>query len=137
MTKKYFTLNEANQLLPYVQNELAFLQETKRNFYKTYQELQQLKKKHPQKTNDSVNTEDVFTLECRLEFMEMETQMHMQHISAQGIQIKDLGIGLFDFPAILDGQEVLLCWCQGEAAITHYHGIDEGFTGRKDLNRLD
>jgi hypothetical protein len=127
MAKKYFTLEEANQLLPYVREELAFLQERKRNFYQSYYHLQQLKKQQP------VDEEAVFALECQLEFMELEAQLHINQLMEKGIQVKDIDIGLFDFPAILDGQEVLLCWRQGEASITHYHGVNEGYAGRKSI----
>jgi len=129
MAKKYFTLEEANQLLPYVQNELAFLQETKHRFYQCYSHLQQLKKKAPSPERD----DDIFKQECRLEFMEMEIDMHLRQLTSKGIQVKDIDIGLFDFPAILNGKEVLLCWRQGEPAITHYHGVHEGFAGRKTI----
>jgi hypothetical protein len=127
MAKKYFTLEEANQLLPYVREELAFLQEKKRSFYQSYYQLQQLKKQQP------VDEAAVFALECQLEFMELEAQLHIKQLTEKGIQVKDIDIGLFDFPAILDGQEVLLCWRQGEASITHYHGVDEGYAGRKSI----
>ncbi len=129
MAKKYFTVDEANKMLPYVQKELAFIQETKSEFYKTYYELQQVKKRPPSSEVD----DEVFKLECRLEFMEMEVQMHMNQIMSKGIQVKDIDIGLFDFPAILNGEEVLLCWRQGESSIHYYHGINEGYRGRKSI----
>jgi hypothetical protein len=40
---------------------------------------------------------------------------------------------LLDFPCIVDGKVVLLCWKLGEETITHWHGTDEGFTGRKPI----
>lgn len=128
MTKKYFTLEEANQLLPYVREELAFLQKTKRSFYKTYQQRDLVKKQLP------VDESLLCSLECRLEFMEMEAQMHIKQLIAKGIQVKDIDIGLFDFPALLNGQEVLLCWRDGEPSITHYHGLHDGFSGRRRID---
>jgi hypothetical protein len=47
--------------------------------------------------------------------------------------LKDIDRGLVDFPALLDGQEVLLCWRQGEERIAHYHGSEDGFAGRRKL----
>lgn len=134
MEKKYFTLDEANQLLPYVKAELAYLQDAKNQFYKKYQELQQVKKDFQHKRKDQTYEEVVFKLECSLEFMEMEAQMHINNMQAKGIQVKDIDIGLFDFPAIIDGQEVLLCWKQDEPAISFYHGLDDGFTGRRKID---
>jgi hypothetical protein len=127
LAKKYFTVEEANRMLPYVRQELSFLQEAKRQFAATYQELQQAKKQQP--PDDGT----VFTLECRLEFMELEAQMRINRLHEQGVQVKDIDIGLFDFPAVLNGQEVLLCWRQGEPTVSHYHGIHEGYAGRRPI----
>ena len=51
-----------------------------------------------------------------------------------GVQIKDLDAGLLDFPALRDGTEVELCWQVGEEAVEHWHGIGEGFAGRKPID---
>jgi hypothetical protein len=51
-----------------------------------------------------------------------------------GVQVKDLDTGLLDFPALRDGEEVELCWRVGEAAVAHWHGIGEGFAGRKPID---
>ena len=49
------------------------------------------------------------------------------------VLVKDLDRGLVDFPALRDGEEVLLCWEVGEDEIAFWHGVDEGFAGRKPL----
>ncbi|HET6266223.1 MAG TPA: DUF2203 family protein [Acidobacteriota bacterium] len=48
-----------------------------------------------------------------------------------------MDIGLVDFPAMLDGEEILLCWKYGEKTIRYYHGLTEGFAGRKPLFHED
>ena len=58
----------------------------------------------------------------------------MAEIDAMGVQVKDLDIGLLDFPCEVDGQIVLLCWKLGEQSITHWHGVSEGFAGRKPVD---
>jgi hypothetical protein len=50
------------------------------------------------------------------------------------VQVKDLDIGLLDFPCIVDGKVVLLCWKLGELTIGHWHGVDEGYGGRKRID---
>ncbi|RNB88369.1 DUF2203 family protein [Brevibacillus nitrificans] len=127
MSKKYFTPEEANELLPYVRAELSFMQEAKRTFYKLYQQREEVKKLLP------VDESELFAVECRLEFMEMEAKMRITRLLEKGVQVKDVDIGLFDFPAMINGEEVLLCWREGESEITHYHGLHEGFQGRKKL----
>jgi hypothetical protein len=50
------------------------------------------------------------------------------------VQVKDLDIGLLDFPCKVEGEVLLLCWKLGEPAITHWHGVSEGFAGRKPVD---
>jgi hypothetical protein len=54
-------------------------------------------------------------------------------LDAAGVQVKDLDEGLVDFPARHAGRDILLCWKVGEPAVAHWHGVDEGFAGRKPL----
>lgn len=56
-----------------------------------------------------------------------------EEINAVGAQIKSLEEGLLDFPSQRDGEDVLLCWKLGEDVIRYWHGVDEGFAGRKPL----
>jgi hypothetical protein len=56
-----------------------------------------------------------------------------EEIDAAGAQIKSLDEGLLDFPSRRDGELVLLCWKLGEGEIEYWHGLDEGFAGRKPL----
>ncbi|SRR6266545_4677122 len=56
-----------------------------------------------------------------------------ERIDAVGAQIKSLEEGLLDFPALRGDEEVLLCWKLGEDEITYWHGLEEGFAGRKPL----
>lgn len=58
----------------------------------------------------------------------------MAEIDAIGVQVKDLDIGLLDFPCKVDDEVVLLCWKLGESSITHWHGMEEGFAGRKPID---
>jgi hypothetical protein len=57
----------------------------------------------------------------------------VRKISDAGAEVKDLDVGLLDFPALRGDEVVLLCWQVGEAEIAYWHGIEEGFAGRKPL----
>jgi hypothetical protein len=57
----------------------------------------------------------------------------IEGIHARGAQVKDLDRGLVDFPALRGGEEVCLCWQVGEDEIAYWHGLEEGFAGRKPL----
>jgi hypothetical protein len=58
----------------------------------------------------------------------------IDELTGLGVQVKDLDSGLVDFPARrADGETVLLCWRLGEEEIAYWHGLEEGFAGRKPL----
>lgn len=58
----------------------------------------------------------------------------LSEIDATGVQVKDLEMGLLDFPCLVDGKTILLCWKMGEDKITHWHGTEEGYAGRKVID---
>jgi len=51
-----------------------------------------------------------------------------------GVVLKDLDLGLLDFPSEREGEEVLLCWQVGEGSVTSWHGLEEGYAGRKPID---
>lgn len=55
-------------------------------------------------------------------------------IDSIGVQVKDLDIGLLDFPCVVDGETILLCWKLGEEKISFWHDLTEGFKGRKPID---
>jgi hypothetical protein len=59
----------------------------------------------------------------------------INEVHEYGCVIKDLDIGLIDFPTMFRGREVCLCWKLGEPAIAYWHGADEGFAGRKEIDQ--
>ena len=69
----------------------------------------------------------------RIERLTAEMQQGLGEIVELGGAPKDLGLGLVDFLHLRDGREVNLCWKYGEREIRHWHGLDEGFAGRKPL----
>lgn len=58
----------------------------------------------------------------------------MRELETLGVLVKDVDLGLLDFPALRDGVPVLLCWHVGEAAVEYWHGYEEGFAGRKPID---
>ena len=51
-----------------------------------------------------------------------------------GVQLKDADTGLLDFPSLREGEEVLLCWRVGEPAVEWYHGLEDGYAGRRRID---
>ncbi|RAV12999.1 DUF2203 domain-containing protein [Paenibacillus contaminans] len=130
--KKHFTVQEANALLPVIRTELEALQDTVRNMEDKVAELR-LRKFVSSAGDADLGNDPFFELECEIEFLQIEAHTQIKGIHMKGAQLKDIENGLVDFPAVLDGQDVLLCWRQGEERIMFYHGMEEGFRGRKPL----
>jgi hypothetical protein len=59
----------------------------------------------------------------------------VEELDALGLQVKDLDRGLIDFPAQhpASGETVLLCWELGEDSVAYWHGLEDGYAGRKPL----
>lgn len=68
-----------------------------------------------------------------LERIGARVQSRLEEIDRLGGVTKDVGMGLVDFPHLRNGEVVNLCWKHGETAIEYWHGLDEGFAGRKPL----
>jgi hypothetical protein len=133
MAVKYFTLAEANELIPIVDQDLRALQSLKQQFEIKYLELKKLKEVS-YATEGGLDNDPFFTLETELEFLQIEAKSHIQSFQMKGIELKDIDIGLVDFPSMMDDQEVLLCWRQGEDKIEYYHTRYDGFAGRKPIS---
>jgi hypothetical protein len=58
----------------------------------------------------------------------------LNQLSAIGVEVKDADTGLFDFPAVREGEDVLLCWQTGEDVVEWWHDREEGFAGRKRID---
>jgi hypothetical protein len=133
MKKKYFTLEEANALLPMIETEINHLQNLKHKFDLRYDQLERLKKGTSEIMTKASKEDPFFVLEAELDFIQIEAQNHISNIQDKGALLKDIELGLIDFPAIKDDEEVELCWKLGEKSIAYYHGITEGFMGRKPI----
>ena len=65
------------------------------------------------------------------EFEHLQTLVHQ--VQDQGVIVKDMGVGLLDFPSLREGREVYLCWKHGEDQVNFWHDVDAGFTGRQPI----
>jgi hypothetical protein len=63
----------------------------------------------------------------------VEVALGFEQLERLDIVVRDLERGLVDFPAVIDGREVYLCWLLDEPSVTHWHGIEAGFAGRRPL----
>lgn len=131
MAKKYFTVDEANGMLPLLRSEIIALQNIRSKFEEKYREL--LQSRRDAAGSPTTAEDPFFQLECEIEFLQLEASAIINSFAIKGVELKDVKIGLVDFPALIGGREVLLCWKLGEDQIEYYHGVYDGFEGRRRL----
>jgi hypothetical protein len=80
-----------------------------------------------------IQPSELAQLAAAVEREAVEVARCIEGIHARGAQVKDVDRGLVDFPALREGEEVCLCWQVGEDEIGYWHGLEEGYAGRKPL----
>lgn len=134
---KTFTIDEANALLPILDALLQRAMQAKSRIEEIDAKMQALVQKVFLMGGLLVDTARVAAGKAEREQMLQQIRDAVAEISASGVQVKDLDIGLLDFPCIVGGDTVLLCWKYGEPhRIGHWHGLEEGFAGRKPISAL-
>lgn len=135
MSERTFTLDEAQSLLPVLESLLRTAIDAKEFIEKTNAEQQALH--HRIFLNGGMFLDVLPLVRRKAERLKAEQRAKdaIAEIDSIGVQVKDLDIGLLDFPCLVEGQTVLLCWKLGEKSITHWHGTQEGFAGRKPIDQ--
>jgi hypothetical protein len=131
---KTFTLSEAQTLLPVVEALLRRAQGAEARAEELEREMQLLSQRIFLAGGMHVDVSAAARRRAERDKAAQETKDTLAEIDAIGVQVKDLEQGLLDFPSMMDGKAVLLCWKLGEPAITHWHTEEEGFAGRKPLD---
>lgn len=134
MAERTFTLAEAQTLLPVLESLLRTAIDGKKLIEAVDAELQELAHRVFLSGGLSINIVQLARRKAEREKTIQRVKDAMAEIDAIGVQVKDLDIGLLDFPCKVDGRTVLLCWKLGEEGITHWHGVSEGFAGRKPID---
>jgi hypothetical protein len=135
MADRTFTLDEAQSLLPVLESLLRTAINAKKVIDEVDGEQQALQ--HRVFLNGGMFLDIVPLARRKAERAKAEQRAKdaLAEIDSIGVQVKDLDIGLLDFPCEVEGQVILLCWKLGEKAITHWHGVQEGFAGRKPIDQ--
>lgn len=129
-----FTLAEAQAMLPVLQGLLERAMHARRRVQEFDEQLQNLKSRILLHGGLRINIIDLIHHKSEHDKAMQQIKDSLAEITAAGVQVKDLDIGLLDFPCVVNGRTILLCWKLGEKAITHWHGTDEGFAGRKPID---
>jgi hypothetical protein len=134
MSSRTFTLDEAQSLLPVLESLLRTSMDSKKLMEDVEAEQQALN--HRIFLNGGMHFDIIPLARRKAERAKAEQRLRdaFAEIDSIGVQVKDLSIGLLDFPCEVEGRTVLLCWKMGEKSITHWHGTEEGFAGRKPID---
>lgn len=131
---RYFTLQQAESVLPYVEAAIREAIRLKSVYVQAEVEFRELTRKVMISGGMNVDRAAAAELKNAREESAAQLQSSLEKIQEFGCQVKDLDIGLLDFPTLYRGREVLLCWKLGETGIAHWHGTEEGFRGRKPID---
>lgn len=127
---RYFTVTEANEVLPKVLEKYATLQKQK-------QEVQKLEAQLNMQMSSSVNLGEYAAIKQQLNAAVTKFYRSVEELENTGVVLKSLEEGLLDFPSKRFNEDVWLCWKEGEKEIKFWHEKDVGFMGRKPLSVAD
>jgi hypothetical protein len=128
---RYFTVEDANALLPTVAPVLRSLRSLREKMVHVAGavadfELLVAGNGHGAESKALEPDNDMRRLRAQI-----REQLHL--LEEMGIQVKDIEHGVIDFPARMFGREILLCWRLGEDKVRHWHDVESGFSGRQPL----
>jgi hypothetical protein len=132
---RFFTLDEAQQILPVVQQWLRGAVEARHSLAEADAAMMELRRHVIAMGGVRPDQARALVLKARRDSAVAEVNRSLEAIVGLGVQVKDLDSGLIDFPTLYRGREVLLCFRLGEAGISYWHELDGGFSGRKPIDR--
>jgi len=123
---QYFTLQQANEVLNIIRPLMDEVQAIREKIISTQPEAWNAIEKSVGNGGSRALSQIV------QDFEKLDLLVHQ--ILDTGVLIKDVNIGLLDFPAFKDGREVYLCWQYGEGEIAFWHEIEAGYAGRQPIS---
>jgi hypothetical protein len=126
---KLFSVAEANALVP----RLALLIERLQRGARLLNDEMSAEATASAAAPGTLTTEELLRQRPAARVLVEELDATVHEIQESGAELKDVGLGLIDFPAERDGEQIYLCWQYGEPAVGFWHRLDTGFTGREPL----
>jgi hypothetical protein len=130
--KKYFSVSEANRILPLVRVIIRDIVELARDLRERHERLSRLR---PSERGPFAGAyqEEVQQVQEEFERDQERMRSYEEELRKLGVELKDYNTGLIDFPCWKDNREVYLCWKHGEPEVMFWHELDAGFAGRQRL----
>jgi hypothetical protein len=123
--ERHFTREEANALLPRLKPLLRQLRDARDQL--TDEEVHEV-------LSEAAVTNGGGEAGRQVGVAFLEVRRLLEALQESGIVIRDIDRGLLDFPAVIDGSEVYLCWELGEDEVDYWHELDAGYRGRQPLD---
>jgi hypothetical protein len=134
MAEKYFNRHEAEELLPVIGQSLEEARKQKRALDSLSADISNAALRIMMLGGSFPPFAELNRKKTQRDKVAEQLAQTVDEIQQTGCLIKDLEMGLVDFPSRRGDEEVYLCWKLGEARIGYWHGIEEGFSGRKPLD---
>ena len=125
--KSYFSVNDANEILPTVIKKFNHAKKMKDEVMKIEHQL-------TSSITQTTSLEEYATIKRELNSTVTKFYQSIEDLENTGVFLKGLGEGLLDFPAKRFDEEIWLCWKEGETEIKFWHEKDTGFMGRKPIS---
>jgi hypothetical protein len=132
VAERYFTAAEANEALLTVRPLAEKLVAHRRKLREAQEQRAELMRRIAS-NGGALDARQVATLDARVKREGQGLARSVARIQELGVLVKDLDRGLIDFPALRGDEEVLLCWQVGEDEVRYWHGLEDGFAGRRPL----
>jgi len=133
--KKYFTAQQANATLPLVRAIVRDVTELAQDLRERHQRLSRGRGPGAGKNAplSEAHQEEMQQAQAELERGRERMQELERELAELGVELKDYFTGLVDFPSLMHGRVVYLCWRLGEPEVGHWHDLEAGFAGRQKL----
>ena len=132
MIEHFFTLDEANALLPWLEDKLAGMIPDRDLLAAEQERLLDLLRRR-RSNGHSSSEEEILESKGKVDRLTLQLQESLKEVTDRGILVRDLGRGLVDFPSRREGREIYLCWLRGEGRIEYWHETNVGFASRQPL----
>lgn len=132
---RFFNLEQAEGILPEVESGIREAISLKAEYQQAETEWLNLSRKVTMMGGVQLDHAQLSGQKQHREALLQQLKQAIGKVQEYGCLIKDLDIGLIDFPTLLRGEEVYLCWKLGESGIHFWHGLHEGFRGRKAIDQ--
>jgi hypothetical protein len=130
MEQKYFTVNQANQALVLVRPIVRDIMTKRKKMIEIKRTVRNLKDTKKENIDEIVNE-----LSLSLRNVSKDITYHLEELEMVGCYLKDFELGVINFPSILNGRVVFLCWMFGEVEVGFWHELTKGLAERKPITK--